>query len=450
MQSSTANAESKKRWEVDDTLQMLAAADGLDRDEYILATYYLETPSTELVKYSLGVALEQTTGTWVKVHGETSDLREKHAGKITQLFKIPGTPQSYLVEIAFPTSNLSPDLELLLATVAGNISWWVSESTGFAMKLLNLNFPKAYLDEFKGPKFGMSGLRDYLGVRGRPILNSMIKPCTGHTTDVHVELFREAAYGGVDHIKDDELLGDIPINPLYDRLSKCMEVADRKYSETGEKTLYSLNITTRSDMILEKAEKAVQAGANGLMLDSSVGFGPLRMLAEDPSIKVPILYHPCSSGPMVAPEKGGLTFPLFAKLARISGADIMVLYTYLGKFVGATKDGNLQVLAQTRCALQGKRTTACLLGGGSHPGLVPLLLESFGPDTIIGAGGAVHGHPNGSRAGAKAMRQAIDAAMNGIPLREHAEKHSELRLALEKWGVPKDADESKKLYALRG
>jgi len=429
---------------------MLGAADGLDADEYIFATYYIETPSTDLVKFSIGIALEQTTGTWTKVLGETYDVREKHAGKITQLFKIPGTTQSYILEIAFPTSNLSADFELLLAAVAGNISWWVSESTGFAIKLLNLNFPKSYLSEFKGPKFGLSGIREYLGIKERPILNTMIKPCTGHTTDMHVKLFEEAAYGGVDHIKDDELLGDIAINPLYDRLSRCMEIVDRKYSETGEKTLYSLNITTRSDKILEKAEKAIQSGANSLMLDSSVGFGPLRMLAEDPSIRVPILYHPCSSGTMVAAEKGGITHPLLAKMIRLSGADIVVLYTYLGKFIGATKDSNYQVMAQTQCAMQGKKTTACLLGGGTHPGLVPLLLDAFGPDTIIGAGGAVHGHPNGSRAGGRAMRQAIEAAMKQIPIEEYAATHPELRAAIEKWGAPKSADESKKLYALTG
>jgi len=449
LQNSQARPLSRSS-EAFDTLQMLGAADGLDAEEYIFATYYIETPSTDLVKFSIGVALEQTTGTWVKVLGETYDMREKHAAKITQLFKIPGTQQSYIIEIAFPTSNLSPDFELLMATVAGNISWWVSESTGFAIKLLNLNFPKSYLTTFKGPKFGLAGIREYLGIKERPILDSMIKPCTGHTTDMHVKLFKEAAYGGVDHIKDDELLGDISINPLFDRLSKCMEIVDRKYSETGERTLYTINITTRSDKILEKAEKAIQAGANGLMLDSSVGFGPLRMLAEDPSIKVPLLYHPCSSGTMVAAEKGGITHPLLAKMIRLSGADIMVLYTYLGKFIGATKESNYQVLAQTQCAMQGKKTTACLLGGGTHPGLVPLLLDAFGPDTIIGAGGAVHGHPDGSRAGAMAMRQAIDAAMSGTPIELYAEKHTELKAALEKWGIPKSSEESKKLYALAG
>lgn len=438
-----------RKWDANDTLQMLAASDGLENGRYIIATYYIETPTTESVKYSVGVALQQTTGTWVKVQGETRELREEHAGRVTELFKIPGTSQSYLLEIAYPISNLTPDFELLLATVAGENSWWVAESDGFSIKLLNLKFPDSYLDHFKGPKFGLSGIREYLGIKDRPILNSMIKPCTGHTIATHVEVFRDAAYGGVDHIKDDEVLGDIPINPVYERLSRCMEIADKKLSETGEKTLYTVNITTRSDKILEKAEKAVQAGANGLMIDSSAGFGPLRMLAEDPSIKVPILYHPCSNGMMVAAERSGLSFPLLTKLVRMAGADAMVLYSHLGKIPSATKDGNLQVLGQAMCPLKGKKTTACLLAAGIHPSLVPLLLNDFGPDIIIGAGGAVHGHPKGSGAGAKAMRQAIDAAMKGIPIEEHAKAHAELSIALEKWGAPKTVDDSKKLYTLR-
>jgi 2,3-diketo-5-methylthiopentyl-1-phosphate enolase len=194
----------------------------------------------------------------------------------------------------------------------------------------------------------------------------------------------------------------------------------------------------------------VQAGANGLLIDSSAGFGSLRMLAEDPSIKVPILYHPCFDGTMVTSERSGLSFPLLAKLVRIAGADVMVLYSYLGKIPSATKNSNLQVLGQAMCSLHGKMAMGCLVAAGVHPGLVPALLNDFGPEIIVGAGGAVHGHPKGSRAGARAMRQAIDAVMNHTSLEEAAGKHEELRLALEKWGTPKDVEESKRLYALRG
>jgi ribulose-bisphosphate carboxylase large chain len=73
--------------------------------------------------------------------------------------------------------------------------------------------------------------------------------------------------------------------------------------------------------------------------------------------------------------------------------------------------------------------------GGLHPGLVPPLMKMLGKDIILQAGGGVHGHPQGTTAGAKAMRQAIDATLAGKSLKEWAKKHKELELAIKKWGT---------------
>jgi len=71
--------------------------------------------------------------------------------------------------------------------------------------------------------------------------------------------------------------------------------------------------------------------------------------------------------------------------------------------------------------------------GGLHPGLVPALIKLFGRDFVIQAGGGIHGHPGGTRAGAKAMRQAVDATLRGATLEEYARDHEELRRALQTW-----------------
>jgi ribulose-bisphosphate carboxylase large chain len=59
----------------------------------------------------------------------------------------------------------------------------------------------------------------------------------------------------------------------------------------------------------------------------------------------------------------------------------------------------------------------------------------MGKNIIIQAGGGIHGHRQGSRRGARAMRQAVDAAMKGISLRKYAEDHTELRQAIRQWGL---------------
>ncbi len=67
--------------------------------------------------------------------------------------------------------------------------------------------------------------------------------------------------------------------------------------------------------------------------------------------------------------------------------------------------------------------------------MVPLLFKDMGPDFMVGAGGAVHGHPQGAAAGARALRQAIDASLQGLSLTEAAEGRPELQVALSQWGV---------------
>ena len=135
----------------------------------------------------------------------------------------------------------------------GNIS-----SSG-KVKLLDLSFPESFLGQFKGPKFGVNGIRELLGVWDRPLLNNMIKPCTGLDPEETAKLAYEAAVGGVDIIKDDELVADAPHCPLEQRVKAVMEAVKRADEVKGEKTLYAFNITDRVDKLRDNARRAIDA-----------------------------------------------------------------------------------------------------------------------------------------------------------------------------------------------
>ena len=75
-----------------------------------------------------------------------------------------------------------------------------------------------------------------------------------------------------------------------------------------------------------------------------------------------------------------------------------------------------------------------VIGGGVHPGAVETYMSELGPDIILGAGGAIQGHPDGAAAGADAMRQAIDAVMAGQRVVDAAQEHPALAHALERFG----------------
>ncbi len=404
---------------------------------YIVATYQIICATKDVERYMMAIADEQTTGTWTKVKYETKEKKKQYGGKVLSIYEMPPIDlchpteeHIYVVQIGFPMNNFSGDISMLLSTVIGNIA-----SSG-KLKLIDLALPKEFVSKFKGPKFGIPGIRDLLDVHDRPLLNCMIKPCISWTPDEGAELFYEAAVGGVDIVKDDELLSaDMPFCPMKERITKFMEKERQAYEETGEHTLYTVNITSDAANLKENAYRALEYGANALMINYyTVGFPAARMIAEDPNINVPVLAHVDFSGVLVAaPYTGVDAMTMIGRLSRLAGADMHIWGNPVGKFPSARLPLTRVVHAFTQ-DWYGLKPTLALPGGGTIPPAVPAIMKMMGQDICLAAGGGVHGHPMGSRAGAKGMRQAIDATLQGISLREYAETHEELMAALKVWG----------------
>lgn len=416
-----------------------ALPEGIDDEKYIIATYYTAVPRDwPIDKIAMAVAVEQSTGTWIRVPGETPELRRKHIAKVIGIHEFPDYEyevpadvklRRYVVQIAYPYENFMNEISMLLTTVIGNISM------AGRLKLLDLNFPKSYLKMFKGPKFGVQGLRDYLKIYRRPILNNMIKPCTGYPPEVGAKLAYEALAGGADFIKDDELLANAPFNTVEDRIVKYMEVTDRAAQETGEEKMYTINVTADAPKIFEFAEKVIELGANAIMVNHLVtGIGVLKSLAEDPSIKVPILGHMDMAGAFYEDAETGISSHLIlGKLPRLAGADIVVYPAPYGKQPFFIREKYLKVGKTLLFPMHNIRPTLPMPSGGITQMHVPQLVQDLGANIAIGAGGAIHAHPMGPRAGAKAFRQAIEATMNKIPIERYAEQHPELKAAVEAW-----------------
>jgi len=438
---------SKERYDPELFALPEAVADG----QYVVVTYFIQTPvEADILKRCLGFATEQTTGTWVDVPGETRELRREHAAKLVGLTEVPdyetGIPsdersRSFIVRLAFPWVNFGDNFPLFLSTIPGNVSF------AFPVKLVDVEFPEIFLSKFPGPRFGIDGIRQLLGVHDRPLLNNMIKPCTGFPPEVGAELVYQAASGGVDIIKDDELLGGSPeFSPLEKRVETYMRAIAKADAEKGEKTLYTVNITDRVDKLRDNALRAIRAGANALMVNYvATGLSALRMLAEDPEINVPILAHATAGGSMiVSPYSGISAHLLMAKLPRIAGADIINDLVPYGK-LPILKHKYIRIAQICRGKLGKLKRTFPNAVAGVYPGNVPEVIADLGQDCILGVGGGIHAHPMGPKAGAIAMRQAIAATLQGVPLDEAAKNQPELRAAIETWGIWKE--ESLQLFA---
>ena len=216
----------------------ISLPEDINPDEYLIATYLATFPANiPVAMLAPALAIEQSTGTWIPVPGETPEVRAKHVAKVTGVYEIPDyeymvppetKTRTYVIQIAFPVINFGSQIPMMLTAVVGNISM------AGQIKILDIAFPKKYVEGFQGPKFGIGGIRKILGIPKRPILNNMIKPCTGYSAEVGQRLFYEAAAGGVDIVKDDELLADAVFNRIEDRVRLYMEAEKRAYEEKGE------------------------------------------------------------------------------------------------------------------------------------------------------------------------------------------------------------------------
>ena len=419
----------------------IALPDGVDYDDYVIGTYLVSYPAALPVPIIAPLlAVEQSTGTWLPVPGETPEVRCQHVAKVIGVYEMPDYESTvppglqnrqWFVQVAYPEVNIGEQIPMLLTTVVGNISM------GGEIKLVDIRFPEKYVAGFKGPKFGVEGVRKVLGVEKRPLLNNMIKPCTGYVCEVGAELFRKAAAGGCDIVKDDELIADASFNSVLDRVKSYMKIEKQVYEETGEHTLYTVNVTDKIPKVFENAKRAVELGCNAIMINYlAVGFPVLQALADDPEINVPILAHMDVAGALyMSPWHGISSHLVLGKLPRLAGADVVVIPAPYGK--APVIDYKFKNVARNLSfPLYNLKPTLPMASGGITPSMVPQVMMALGNDIVIGSGGGIHAHPQGRVAGGKAFRQAIDATMQGVPLAEYAKEHKELEIALKEWVDP--------------
>ncbi len=400
--------------------------------QLIKASYLVSSHEPfDVEKRAGSVALGQTTDTWTPV--EQHDVRrlERHRGVVLDVQPLKETSGRCTAEftIGFPPENTQGDIATLLVMTFGKVS------LDGRIRLVDLKLPESFLERLPGPRFGVGGLRKLLGVPERPLTMSIFKPCVGLPPAELAEMFRLQALGGSDIVKDDEILPDLDICPTEARLDACLAAGEAAYSETRQRTLYALNLTGPVTELVERARDLVSKGANCLLVNVlAYGYPLLEALARDSKVAVPIVAHPALSGGLGSAPEHGISYRiLLGTLMRAAGADAVLFPSSYGSVAlppfetEAIRNALTEPLGPMGAVLPGP-------SAGIHPGMVPQILADYGKDVIINAGGGVHGHPGGARAGALSFRQAVDLAVKGLPVEKGAPAPPELAQALELWG----------------
>jgi ribulose-bisphosphate carboxylase large chain len=388
----------------------------------LICTFYVEPDGISLKEAAGAVAAESSIGTWTEL-----TTAEPYVAKLAaRVFSMEGN----LAKIAYPIELFERgNMPNILSSVAGNVFGLK------ALKNLRLNdveLPTELVKSFRGPKFGIEGIRKLLKVPERPLMGTIIKPKLGLKTTDHAKVAYEAWAGGCDIVKDDENLSSQRFNPFEERIMKTLESRDKAEEETGERKVYMANITAETDVMLKRAEYVLDHGGEYVMVDIlTCGFSALQTL-RDQNFKLVIHAHRAGHAAFTKNPKHGIAMRAIAKVARIIGVDQLHVGTVVGK-MSETKEEVLENIDALKAEMSGLKPVMPVASGGLHPRLVPALMETFGKDFIIQAGGGIHGHRDGTFAGATAMRQAIDATLEGKTLEEYTKTRKELRTALELW-----------------
>ncbi len=392
------------------------------------------------------VAAESSTGTWTSLSSWCDMERVRTLS--AKAYEFHRLEDSWVVKIAYPLELFETgNMPGFLASIAGNV-FGMRRVRG--LRLEDVYLPKGFLEGFRGPLKGKD-VRKIFGVEDRPIVGTVPKPKVGYSPDEVGKLAYELLSGGMDYVKDDENLTSGSYCRFEERAEKIMKAIEKVEAESGERKAWFANVSSDVKEIERRMKIVADYGNPYVMIDVVVcgwaSLGYIRELAEDYDLAIHA--HRAMHAAFTRNPEHGISMFVLAKLYRVIGVDQLHIGTAgYGKLEGkkwevvqyarilreehyVPDDGDVLHVEQEMYNI---RPAMPVSSGGLHPGNLAGVIDALGSDIVIQVGGGVMGHPDGPKAGAMAVRQALEAISQGIPLDEYAKQHRELARAIEKWG----------------
>lgn len=417
-------------------------------DGRIRATYWVETPFP-LADAVAVLAGEQSCGTFARLPGETDELREAAGAVVERITPLDVADQPSLpiralparlgaspryqraeVEVSWPIANLGPSLPNLLATVAGNL-FELREFSG--LRLLDMKLPPSFAAAYQGPQFGVQGTRDLLGIEGRPLIGTIIKPSVGLSPSDTARLVQQLVDAGIDFIKDDELQANGPHNPLHARVDAVMPVLKAHTERTGRKVMYAFNITDELDVMRRNHDYVQAAGGNCIMVTvAAVGLPALAWLRRHSQLA--IHGHRAGWGLFSRSPFIGMEYRAYQQFWRLAGVDHLHVNGLRNKFSepdeSVIRSAQACVRPMFDAPAKGCEVMPVFSSGQTAEQVADTYKTLGSTDLIYCCGGGIMAHPGGVPGGVQSLREAWEAAVQGADLETYARSHPALAQAI--------------------
>ena len=289
--------------------------------------------------------------------------------------------------LEFPEENWGRNLPMLMsALVAGE---GVETRAFTRCRLVDLELPVGWLP---GPAFPA----DPSAVR----VGAIVKPSLGLSPGEVAKVAADLARGGAVLVKDDELMGDPEWCPLEERVRAVA-------AALHPSVVYCPNVTGPSATLLQRAERVVELGATGLMVNAFTQGLDAVLALREADLGVPLLAHRVGSGPWARNDRFGVAGAVLARLTRLAGADFVQVGAFDGKLFDTDDDVRAQ-LAAVRDPCGDAAVPVAVMGGGlgAH-NVCAQRDEAGGGGLLMLLGSAAYLHPGGVTEGVRAAVEAL-------------------------------------------
>lgn len=387
-------------------------------NNYYVVDYYMES-STNLRDAAWNLAIGQSVGNpSSRSEFETVDLFENHCCIILHDESSLTEKTKGIVRIAFPQVNINFEEDgvsnLLVQIMGGQCDIDIIQ----ACRIENIKLTPSMERTLKGPVIGLKEMKEYCEVPDNKILlGGIVKPKTGLNPAEHLEVVKRLVDGGVNFIKEDEILCNPSFCKLEDRIPLVMDYIRK----SGKKVFYCVSLHADPHKILTYVQRVYELGANGIHVNFHCGLGVYKSIRE---LNLPLLVHFQKSGDKIlncVSHKYSIHEDVIFKLVAMSGCS-----TLHAGMIGGYMNNSVEDTKKTISMLNSVNSVPAL-SCGMHPGLVDYIIDQVGHcNWMASVGGALGSHPMGTLAGVTAMRQAIDGNYG-----------EEYNVAIKKWGLKK-------------